>query len=222
MNRAEPLIVAGLNGQTGPADPGHRFAFVSYNCESEARVDVLAEEPTPFLALMRGVDRLWSDYLESFFLNQYESDDPTEWAFFDTLPEEIRNSGNIALIGFLLYAAENQAFLHRGYSWYLDDRIAEILPGAGCEFAWDAAPPRQEEAFGLYAFHPVPFSPHWGTDTARALARQMHESGDFGAMPILADALEDAGCDNKDILNHCREPGEHVRGRWVVDLVRGK
>jgi hypothetical protein len=50
----------------------------------------------------------------------------------------------------------------------------------------------------------------------------MHESGDFGAMPILADALEDAGCDNKDILKHCREPGEHVRGCWVLDLVLGK
>jgi hypothetical protein len=41
-------------------------------------------------------------------------------------------------------------------------------------------------------------------------------------MPILADALEDAGCDNADILNHCRQPGEHVRGCWVVDLVLGR
>lgn len=38
----------------------------------------------------------------------------------------------------------------------------------------------------------------------------------------IADALEDAGCDNADILNHCRQPGEHVRGCWVVDLVLGK
>jgi hypothetical protein len=41
-------------------------------------------------------------------------------------------------------------------------------------------------------------------------------------MPILADALEDAGCDNADILSHCRQPGAHVRGCWVVDLVLGK
>ena len=41
-------------------------------------------------------------------------------------------------------------------------------------------------------------------------------------LAILADALEDAGCDNADILNHCRQPGEHVRGCWVVDLVLGK
>jgi hypothetical protein len=47
----------------------------------------------------------------------------------------------------------------------------------------------------------------------------MYDDRDFRAMPILADALEEAGCDNQDILSHCREPGEHVRGCWVVDLV---
>jgi hypothetical protein len=42
------------------------------------------------------------------------------------------------------------------------------------------------------------------------------------AMPILSLALQDAGCDNADILGHCRGNGPHVRGRWVVDLVLGK
>jgi hypothetical protein len=41
-------------------------------------------------------------------------------------------------------------------------------------------------------------------------------------LAILADALEDAGCDNTDILAHCRGPGPHVRGCWVVDLILGK
>jgi hypothetical protein len=40
--------------------------------------------------------------------------------------------------------------------------------------------------------------------------------------PILTDALQDAGCDGADILDHCRGPGAHVRGCWVVDLVLGK
>jgi hypothetical protein len=44
----------------------------------------------------------------------------------------------------------------------------------------------------------------------------------FDQMPVLADALQDAGCDNTDILNHCRQPGEHVRGCWVVDLLTGR
>lgn len=71
-------------------------------------------------------------------------------------------------------------------------------------------------------FRPVIFSLEWCTDTAVALARQMYESRDFGAMPILADALQDAGCDKDDILSHCRGDGPHVRGCWVVDLVLGK
>ena len=71
-------------------------------------------------------------------------------------------------------------------------------------------------------FRPVSFLPAWRTDTTLALARQMYESRDFSAMPILADALQDAGCDSPDILSHCREPGQHVRGCWAVDLVLGK
>jgi hypothetical protein len=41
-------------------------------------------------------------------------------------------------------------------------------------------------------------------------------------LAVLADALEEAGCDNADILAHCRSGGEHVRGCWVVDLILGK
>jgi hypothetical protein len=65
--------------------------------------------------------------------------------------------------------------------------------------------------------------PEWRTTTVVQLARVMYESRDFTAMPILADALQDAGCDNEDILNHCREPsGVHVRGCWVIDRVLNK
>ena len=72
-------------------------------------------------------------------------------------------------------------------------------------------------------FRPTSFSPTWRTDTAVSLARMMYEPRDFGAMPILADALQDAGCDNDDILAHCRDANQvHVRGCWVLDLVLGK
>ena len=72
-------------------------------------------------------------------------------------------------------------------------------------------------------FCAVAFSPSWRTDTAVALARGMYETRDFSAMPILADALQDAGCDNDDVLNHCRDAKQvHVRGCWGVDLVLGK
>ena len=44
----------------------------------------------------------------------------------------------------------------------------------------------------------------------------------FDRLPILADALEDAGCHDAAILEHCRQPGPHVRGCWVVDLLTGR
>src|SRR5262249_28221863 len=63
----------------------------------------------------------------------------------------------------------------------------------------------------------------WLSSTLTALACQMYESRDFSPMPILADALQDTGCDNPDILDHCRDTSAtHVRGCWVVDLVLGK
>jgi hypothetical protein len=71
-------------------------------------------------------------------------------------------------------------------------------------------------------FRPVTFSQEWRTDTVVALARQMYDSRAFDRMPILADALQDAGCDSEDVLDHCRGEGPHVRGCWVVDLVLGK
>jgi hypothetical protein len=66
------------------------------------------------------------------------------------------------------------------------------------------------------------FHASWRTATVLTLANQMYASRDFSAMPILADALQDAGCDNDDILSHCRTEKEHVRGCWVVDLVLKK
>jgi len=72
-------------------------------------------------------------------------------------------------------------------------------------------------------FRPASIDMMWSTSTVTALAQQMYDSRDFSAMPILADALQDAGCDNDDILNHCRHANAiHVRGCWVIDLVLGK
>ena len=71
-------------------------------------------------------------------------------------------------------------------------------------------------------FRPAAFDPSWRTADPSGIAARMYESRDFSAMPILADALEEAGCTNPDILLHAREPGVHVRGCWVIDLVLGK
>jgi hypothetical protein len=93
---------------------------------------------------------------------------------------------------------------------------------------------RREEEFALTTilrhlfgnpFRPVFLNPAWliwNDGTVQKLAQAIYDERAFDRMPILADALEDAGCTNQDILDHCRSGGEHVRGCWVVDLLLGK
>ena len=71
-------------------------------------------------------------------------------------------------------------------------------------------------------FRPVTVLPEWRTSTVLALATGIYEEKAFDRMPILADALQDAGCSNEDILDHCRGPGPHVRGCFLIDLILGK
>jgi hypothetical protein len=82
-------------------------------------------------------------------------------------------------------------------------------------------PPLLREVFGN-PFRRATVDAAWRTPDVRLLAEGIYAERAFDRMPILADALQDAGCDNDDILNHCRGSGPHVRGCWVVDLVLGK
>jgi hypothetical protein len=67
------------------------------------------------------------------------------------------------------------------------------------------------------------FPDSWRSESAVALARTAYDTRNFTLLPILADALEEAGCDHTDVLTHCRDPQQvHVRGCWVVDGVLGK
>jgi hypothetical protein len=79
--------------------------------------------------------------------------------------------------------------------------------------------------FGSWPFRSLTAHPSWRTwhgSLLVSMAQQMYDSRDFNDMPVLADALEDAGCDNADILNHLRGPGPHCRGCWVLDLLTGR
>lgn len=69
-------------------------------------------------------------------------------------------------------------------------------------------------------FRPAPvFDPSWRTSTAIGLAQAIDAERAYDRMPILADALEDAGCDDANILTHSRGAGHHTRGCWVVEHV---
>jgi hypothetical protein len=69
---------------------------------------------------------------------------------------------------------------------------------------------------------PPVLSSNFLTLTVRAIARTIYEERCFVDLPILADALEEAGCTNTEILDHCRRRGPHARGCWALDLVLGK
>jgi hypothetical protein len=69
-------------------------------------------------------------------------------------------------------------------------------------------------------FAPVEWHRSWQTETVAALAKGIHFDNAFDRLPILADALEEAGCDCAEVLAHCRGPGPHARGCWVVDAAR--
>jgi hypothetical protein len=62
----------------------------------------------------------------------------------------------------------------------------------------------------------------WLTPLVVELGGTIYERRSFDRMPALADALEEAGCHNADILDHCRSQTQHVRGCWVVDTLLGK
>jgi hypothetical protein len=62
----------------------------------------------------------------------------------------------------------------------------------------------------------------WNDSTVVKLAQGIYQERAFDRLPLLADALDKAGCDDDDILNHCRKVGPHVRGCWVVDLILGR
>jgi hypothetical protein len=62
----------------------------------------------------------------------------------------------------------------------------------------------------------------WNGETVRRIAQGIYEDRTFGLMPILHDALLDAGCDEEELLAHCRHERSHVRGCWVIDLILAK
>jgi hypothetical protein len=77
------------------------------------------------------------------------------------------------------------------------------------------------EIFGN-PFHQITIDLSLLTPAVVKLAQAIYDKRAFDRLPILADVLHDAGCDNDDILGHCRGPGPHVRGCWALDLVLGK
>ena len=115
-------------------------------------------------------------------------------------------------------------------SWYAAATDPAIAARNAALSAQDgAADPQTERLAQAEVFRDIfgnPFRPAvidpWRTPEAVGLARVMYEQGDFTRMPELADALQQSGCTDGQVLGHCRDGHEHHRGCWVVDLVLGK
>jgi hypothetical protein len=120
-----------------------------------------------------------------------------------------------------------------GGMWHDPDGLIEgVAEVAAIAAAGDAEGPAWEaerraqarllhELFGN-PFRPVAADRSWLTSDVVGLARAIYDDRAFDRLPSLADALQDAGCDQADVLAHCRGDGPHVRGCWVVDLLLGK
>jgi hypothetical protein len=122
----------------------------------------------------------------------------------------------------------------RNVVWAVSDLLQ--VQAEGSALAYDVPPlhvenPREarsqaallRDLFG-HLFHPDPL---WlarltQTDEGERIARAIYEDRSFADLPVLADALEEAGCTDAAILEHCREPGEHARGCWVIDAILGR
>ena len=103
-----------------------------------------------------------------------------------------------------------------GYRQYVRSRPVELHPEH-----WAFVCNLIRDIFGN-PFRPVTLDPRWLTSTVIDLARTIYEERVWERMPILADALMDAGCDSEEVIKHCQGPGPHVRGCWVVDLLLRK
>lgn len=104
--------------------------------------------------------------------------------------------------------------------WYAADWTVGYGPAGAREVAL------LRDIFGTVPFRVVSVVPSvsaWSDRLVVRLARRIYDERRWGDIAILGDALLDAGCDNEDILAHCREQGSvHARGCWVIDLLLGK
>ena len=126
----------------------------------------------------------------------------------------------LAALGNSRLDAESAFYLHQLCDMAqlpLEQAISQLrLPAGGG--------PQLREVIGN-PFRPPRLQPLWlafAEGEVVRLAEDMHARRDFAAMPILADALEEAGCADDALLSHLRGPGPHVRGCWVLDLLRGR
>ena len=139
----------------------------------------------------------------------------------DMLQRVGRGTNSWALATALFRAINSDSRAAAGVWRYTARREFDVARGntAAEEKRWQAAVAR---CLLGNPFRPVALDPDWRTSAVLALAEGIYADRTFDRLPVLADALDDADCDQPDLIGHLRGPGPHARGCWVVDLVLGK
>jgi hypothetical protein len=120
------------------------------------------------------------------------------------------------------YAADNAAWEAGAHAASLVDDDTDSPSFAAGREAERAAQAQLIRCIFGNPFRPVTLDPAWRTPQVIALAQTAYNEHRFGDLPVMADALEEAGCSNTDVISHCRGFGPHVRGCWALDLVLDK
>ncbi len=185
------------------------------------------EELNQAFRLARGARKDWR-YVQRFRLSQSPWDMAGWWA-----DDAARTLANDAL---------NQAgrTLRTRTAVGLEAKQKERRKGAQARKIYEDAwwPERKAQADLLRELFGNPFRPSpplplailaWNDRTIPRIAEAIYEERqmpagtlDTARLGILADALLDAGCEDDELICHCRSEGPHVRGCWAVDLILGK
>ena len=180
--------------------------------------------PTPMRATVLAAERLadsdsktWQQFAPIVAICQRRQQ-------FDGNPDDLAEwERELSVLGFTSCAPEQK----RNWTAIQSQHLA-LLVGLPLEpmipnFRWVPRPMHRADLIReiiKYPHYQIPFEPSWRTAAVVNLAEGMYGSRDFSPMPLLADALMDAGCEQEEILAHCRDrSANHVRGCWVADRI---
>ncbi len=218
-----------------PTDLDRMLAFLRQNKASTRKVWLFA------CACRRGIWPLFTDQrsqaaieITERYVDGLATSDELEAASAHAA-DAIGDSEQTGALSFMAYRVTRSEVA--GHPWILASHTFTDLLDASWRlerfrFTKKLTDGQRREIFDVAArlrdiFGPLPFRTvsvertvlEWNDRTVPKIAKALYDEPDFTRLPILADALEEAGCANHEILSHCRGPGSHYRGCWCVDLI---
>lgn len=208
--------------------PGGRRKLRLFLCACFRRLQSLLPDPRTWAAIELG-ERLADGFFDAESIHRADLQ-AVEAAREGKEIAQVRPGGLRTSSAMALLAAEVRLCLEPQPWLAVQNASARLNALARCdrEIASQTGPAIRSEL--LREIIGNPFSPavpdvawlEWNGGVVWKIARTIHDEYRFEELPVLADALEDAGCADPDILGHCRGGGLHARGCWVADLLLGR